>query len=92
MAQSISQPWLIVGDFNPLMSPKDRLAGALVTLNEIRDFAECVKNMGINEKNGKVITRLGTTNRLVVLEFQVGLTEPLRMMHGWKMGSCYFGV
>ena len=48
MAQSISQPWIIVGDFNALMSPKDRLVEAPVTLNEIRDFAECVKDMGIN--------------------------------------------
>nr|XP_004239563.1 uncharacterized protein LOC101259634 [Solanum lycopersicum] len=31
------------GYFNALLSPKDRLAGAPVNLNEIKDFADCVK-------------------------------------------------
>ena len=35
------------------MSPKDRLAGAPVNLNEIKDFADCVKVMGINELRWK---------------------------------------
>ena len=37
-----------IGDFNVILSPQDRLDGAPVTLNEIRDFEECVKDMGIN--------------------------------------------
>ncbi|XP_069143402.1 uncharacterized protein [Solanum lycopersicum] len=49
MAKGISQPWLIVGDFNAILSTKDRLAGVLVTNNEIKDFGDCVRDMGVNE-------------------------------------------
>ncbi|XP_010314397.2 uncharacterized protein [Solanum lycopersicum] len=49
LVQSVTHPWLIIGDFNALLSSKDRQDGALVTLNEIKDFAECVKDIGINE-------------------------------------------
>ncbi|XP_019070681.2 uncharacterized protein [Solanum lycopersicum] len=53
MVQSVVQPWLIVGDFNVILSPKDRLAGAPVNENEIKDFSDCVKAMGINELQWK---------------------------------------
>ena len=53
MVQNVTQPWLIIGYFNALLSPKDRLAGAPVNLNEIKDFADCVKVMGINELQWK---------------------------------------
>ena len=53
MKWSVSYPWLIIGDFNSILSPKDRLVGAPVTLNEIRDFEECVKDMGITEAQWK---------------------------------------
>ena len=53
MGQSVILPWLIAGDFNASMSPKDRLAGAPVTENEIKDFSNCVKVMGINELQWK---------------------------------------
>ena len=36
--------------------------------------------------NGRVITILKITNRPVLIVFQVGLVEPLGMMHGWKNG------
>ena len=35
------------------MSPKDRLAGAPINENEIKDFSNCVKVMGINELQWK---------------------------------------
>ncbi|XP_069143466.1 uncharacterized protein [Solanum lycopersicum] len=53
MGQSVILPWLIAGDFNAIMSPKDRLAGAPVNENEIKDFSNCVKVMGINELQWK---------------------------------------
>ena len=53
LGQSVSYPWLIIGDFNAILSPKDRLAGAPITLNEIKDFEECVKDMGITEVQWK---------------------------------------
>ena len=41
MGQSVILPWLIAGDFNAIMSPKDRLVGSLVTENEKRFFKLC---------------------------------------------------
>ena len=40
MSKGISQPWLIVGDFNVILYTKDRLDGVPVTNNEIKDFGE----------------------------------------------------
>ena len=68
LTHSVSEPWIIIGDFNVVLSPKDRLDGVPVTLNEIKDFEECVKDMGITEK---VIIILGQINRLVLLELPV---------------------
>ncbi|XP_015072451.1 uncharacterized protein LOC107016517 [Solanum pennellii] len=53
MSKGISQPWLIVGDFNAILSTKDRLAEVPVTINEIKDFAECVRDIGVNELQWK---------------------------------------
>ena len=49
LAHNVSYPWLIIGDFNVILSPQDRLDGAPVTLNRIKDFEECLKDIGINE-------------------------------------------
>ena len=49
MSKDISQPWLIVGDFNVILSTKDRLDGVPVTNNEIKDFGDCVRDIGVNE-------------------------------------------
>ena len=68
LTHGVSEPWIIIGDFNAVLSPKDRLDGVPVTLNEIKDFEECVKDMGITEK---VIIILGQINRLVLLELPV---------------------
>ena len=87
MVQNVTQPWLIIGYFNALLSPKNRLAGAPVNLNEIKDFADCVKVMGINELQWIVVTILGIISRLVMLESQAGLIEPLGMMHEWINGG-----
>ena len=53
LVHSISDPWLIIGDFNATLSPQDRLDGVPVTLNEIKDFEDCVKDMGITELHWK---------------------------------------
>ncbi|XP_049381299.1 uncharacterized protein LOC125845827 [Solanum stenotomum] len=54
LAQGITQPWLITGDFNALLTPQDRLAGANVSLNEVKDFADCVKDIGVTELQWQV--------------------------------------
>ncbi|XP_069144431.1 uncharacterized protein [Solanum lycopersicum] len=53
MVKNMIYPWLIIGDFNAILSPRDRQAGASVNENEIRDFADSVKTMGIHELQWK---------------------------------------
>ena len=53
ISQGVIQPWLIVGDFNAILSTKDRLDGGLVTKNEIQDFGDCVRDMEVTELQWK---------------------------------------
>ena len=86
LVQNVLDPWLIVEDFNAILSPKNRLAGAPVTLNEIRDFAECIKNMGINEIQWKGNYYTWYNKQIGNARIQVGLIELLGMIHGWTNG------
>ncbi|XP_070054703.1 uncharacterized protein [Nicotiana tomentosiformis] len=49
ISHKVSKPWIIWGDFNSILCPKDRLYGTAVTNMEIKDFAECVRNLMLNE-------------------------------------------
>ncbi|KAG5590669.1 hypothetical protein H5410_041183 [Solanum commersonii] len=37
------------GDFNAILSPQDRLAGASISLNDVKDFAACIQSMGVTK-------------------------------------------
>ncbi|KAK4729874.1 hypothetical protein R3W88_022862 [Solanum pinnatisectum] len=37
------------GDFNAILSPQDRRAGASISLNDVKDFAACIQSMGVIE-------------------------------------------
>ena len=87
MGQSVILPWLIARDFNANMSPKDRLAGAPVNENEIKDFSNCVKVMGINELQWKGNYFTWNNKQVAMQESQAGLIEYLGMMHGWINGG-----
>ncbi|PHT79156.1 hypothetical protein T459_17208 [Capsicum annuum] len=49
IAPGVNQPWLIAGEFNALLNPRDRQAGAPVTPADTQEFADCVRNVGIYE-------------------------------------------
>ncbi|XP_060170305.1 uncharacterized protein LOC132601217 [Lycium barbarum] len=49
LAPQCNRPWLIWGDFNALLTVKDRCNGAPVTSMEIKDFFECVHNLLLTE-------------------------------------------
>ncbi|XP_060190867.1 uncharacterized protein LOC132620191 [Lycium barbarum] len=42
-------PWIIWGDFNAILTSQDKLNGASVTSHDIKDFADCVQALNINE-------------------------------------------
>lgn len=39
-SNSMTSPWLIMGDFNAILHIEDRVVGSTVQANEISDFAE----------------------------------------------------
>lgn len=41
--------WLICGDFNTILYSHDRLFGQPVTNAELKDFTECVHDLGLTE-------------------------------------------
>lgn len=49
LAQRISQPWLLSGDFNIILTLQDRLDGNVVTMSEIQDFYNCIQHILVNE-------------------------------------------
>ncbi|XP_019237680.1 PREDICTED: uncharacterized protein LOC109217852 [Nicotiana attenuata] len=49
LAQRINMPWLIIGDFNAMLYPQDRLYGNPVQYGEIKDFNDCIHDLLLNE-------------------------------------------
>ncbi|XP_075080308.1 uncharacterized protein LOC142165830 [Nicotiana tabacum] len=47
--QGINMMWLIVGDFNAILYPHDRLFGNPVQYGEIKDFNDCIHDLMLNE-------------------------------------------
>ena len=41
--------WMISGDFNALLHPKDRYAGNPVQHSELKDFAQCLQDYALYE-------------------------------------------
>ncbi|XP_060184875.1 uncharacterized protein LOC132614435 [Lycium barbarum] len=47
----ISKLWSLWGDFNVMLNTKDWKNGSSVTRGEVKDFAECVQDLMLNELN-----------------------------------------
>ncbi|XP_019265436.1 PREDICTED: uncharacterized protein LOC109242998 [Nicotiana attenuata] len=46
-------PWLIMGDFNSVLSVEDRINGVPVHQNEVVDFKQCISDIGVGLINKK---------------------------------------
>ncbi|XP_019258330.1 PREDICTED: uncharacterized protein LOC109236592 [Nicotiana attenuata] len=44
-----TEPWIIWGDFNSVLTIQGRICGKIVTSNEIQDFNECMQTLNLNE-------------------------------------------
>lgn len=49
MYAGVNLPWLLMGDFNSVLSTSDRVGGTVVNMTEIVDFQECVEKCGLVE-------------------------------------------
>jgi len=52
IATYTSEAWCILGDFNAILHPEDRMGGTEVTDPEIKDFADCMFNCELQEMRG----------------------------------------
>ncbi|XP_075092061.1 uncharacterized protein LOC142172176 [Nicotiana tabacum] len=46
---NVSQPWIIMGDFNVVLHMDNRIGGNPVSMAEVKEFHECVENCGLLE-------------------------------------------
>ncbi|RZB61395.1 Transposon TX1 149 kDa protein [Glycine soja] len=44
-------PWLLISDFNSIMSPTDRFNGAELNAYELQDFVDCYSDLGLGSIN-----------------------------------------
>lgn len=44
-------PWIILGDFNSLLSQEDKHNGALVSTYKVSDFRSCCSDLGLSDLN-----------------------------------------
>ncbi|XP_011081385.1 uncharacterized protein LOC105164430 [Sesamum indicum] len=47
LGQSLSMPWLIMGDFNCVKSPEEKQLGVAPTWYELKDFVDCCTALGL---------------------------------------------
>ncbi|KAH0644839.1 hypothetical protein KY284_032723 [Solanum tuberosum] len=68
LSTQITESWLIMGDFNSILTAEDRPIGSQVQLAETRDFQECINDCHLTElptigrkftwTNGHVFSRI----------------------------------
>nr|XP_009763624.1 PREDICTED: uncharacterized protein LOC104215506 [Nicotiana sylvestris] len=49
---NITDPWITLGDFNPVLFVNDRQNGIPVHPNKIKDFQECIEDIGLGQLKG----------------------------------------
>ncbi|KAJ8419364.1 hypothetical protein Cgig2_020719 [Carnegiea gigantea] len=49
IASNMQTAWCVLGDFNAVLSPNDRIGGEEVQLMEIKNFAECLEDYELAE-------------------------------------------
>ncbi|XP_016479310.1 uncharacterized protein LOC107800622 [Nicotiana tabacum] len=46
---TMTEPWIVLGDFNTILTTNDRINGALVQQAEMQDFQDCVEDIGLGQ-------------------------------------------
>ncbi|XP_075080250.1 uncharacterized protein LOC142165777 [Nicotiana tabacum] len=53
---SIKEPWMVIGDFNAILSVHDRVNGLPVKHSEMEDFQNCIQEIGLGQLSRKRCT------------------------------------
>jgi hypothetical protein len=57
----MDSPWLLLGDFNSILSQEDTHNGEPISTYETSDFRECCSDLGIADLNLRVLSSHGQT-------------------------------
>jgi len=49
IANQMTEPWCLIGDFSIVLSPADRIGGNEVSVQEIWSFSQCLQNCDLQE-------------------------------------------
>lgn len=64
ISASLSCPWLLIGDFNNILSPTDRFNGAETSAYEMQDFADCYSDLRLGSLNSHGFAFTWTNGRV----------------------------
>ena len=56
-------PWLLIGDFNSILSPKDRFNGVDISAYEMQDFVDCYSELGLRNLHRATWSATTHTNK-----------------------------
>ncbi|XP_019248341.1 PREDICTED: uncharacterized protein LOC109227596 [Nicotiana attenuata] len=76
---SITEPWMVIGDFNAILSVHDRVNGLPVKQSEMEDFQNCIQEIGLGQLSKKVCTYSWCNKR--------GEKERIYSLIDWAFGN-----
>ena len=53
LASNLDDPWCVLGDFNAVLNPGERIGGNEVTESEMAAFEDCMAQYGLQELSYK---------------------------------------
>lgn len=45
----MTDPWCVIGNFNNVLEPEDRIGGQIVTVGEIRECKSCIQDCELQD-------------------------------------------
>ncbi|PSS19303.1 Endonuclease, partial [Actinidia chinensis var. chinensis] len=63
LSYTSQNPWILLGDFNNVLSPDERINGQPVTMYETREFKECCYDIGISDIRSAGVFHTWTNNK-----------------------------